>query len=75
MQSKEIQYGEKLSELSKSLTNSVVIVSDLVQQGYKAYDLEALDKFVVGLTNAMKGLTKLIHDQAIMLETEKVIRG
>ena len=54
---------------------STMMFSDLVMQGYRSDDLEALDKFIEGLTSAMQALTKLIHDQAKMVETAVVLKN
>lgn len=73
--SNEMMYGEKLSNLSTALKLSADIVTDLVMSGYKADDLVALNKFVDDLTGAMQSLTKLVQDQALMLETQKILKG
>ena len=69
----EIEYGKQLSDLATELRNSTKLFSDLVMAGYRSDDLEALDKFISGLTNAMQGLTKLIQDQATIVETAVVV--
>ena len=72
---KEINYGKQLSELAESMKGSTKMFSSLVMEGYRSDDLEALDKFITGLTNAMEALTKLIHDQAKMVETAIVLKN
>ena len=70
---KEIEYGKQLSKIAETMQLSTKLFSDLIVGGYKADDQETLQEFVSEMTNAMKSLTKLIQDQATIVETAVVV--
>jgi len=75
-QQRELMVGQQLKVVSEALKLSTEVTTSLiVDKGWRASDLEALDTLVASLTSAMQSLTKLVHDQVTLIETARIIEG
>lgn len=75
-QQRELMVGQQLKVVSEALKLSTEVTTNLiVDKGWIASDLEALDTLVASLTSAMESLTKLVYDQVTLIETARIIEG